>query len=159
MYIISDKPAGIKAVQGLLGIKPSGIYNKKTEMAVKELQRKTGLRENGRVNYETFLAILENRQEQADMAIYGNYSGTASFPYVKGMNGDEITQLHVYISNALDLYAYDHIYPKGSYYNTDTEKAVIFLREIFGLGGESGVDSVLYTRIKREIFAHWATDV
>lgn len=153
MYMITDKSSGIRAVQRLLGINQNGIYDERTVESVKELQRESGLEVNGVVDYKTFVVLLKRHRENTSKEISGVSDGIGNFPYERGRGGDDVVQLHRYMSFLLSEYNYEYIHPKGRYFNADTEKAVAFLRNVFGLVEGSIIDKVLYARIKREIFA------
>ena len=58
MYNIEDRVSAIKAIQGLIGVKETGVFNEETTAVIKNLQKNYGLKATGIVDYLTHNAIV-----------------------------------------------------------------------------------------------------
>lgn len=152
MYYIRDKSSAIKAIQRMLGLAPSGIYDKRTRGAVTELQREYGLNADGTVDYKTFLQIVDYRNRSIVDRL-GDESLLNRFPYVMGMYGEDVGLINLKLSRVLKEYRYDSVLPRGKIFNDASLRAQKRLREIFNIPDADFIDEELYIRLERESFS------
>lgn len=151
MYNIEDRRGAIAAIQRLLGINESGIYDEMTKSAVMRAQINGGVAETGIVDYETFLIIRDNyhkrlRQSEAEARL-----SVPRFPYKVGDRGSDVGIINADIRVALPRYTHEDMAPRGDYYTSYTAAAVRRLRQIYILPNGSQVDEDLYYRLIRDI--------
>ena len=150
MYAVNDRSSAIKAVQRLLSISQSGIYDKKTEDSIKKHQGENGLDITGIVDYKTFLSIKKHHTVKASEEV--SYVGIdrSRFPIKLGDSGNDIAIVNSLLASGLSAYTSENILPRGNYFNSYSLDAVIRLREIFNLPLKDEIDVEFLQRLKRE---------
>lgn len=151
MYNIEDRRGAIAAIQHLLGINESGIYDEKTRAAVIASQSEGGVPETGIVDYHTFLIIRDSYHERLNHIEAEARLSVPHFPYKAGDKGIDIEIINADIRAALPHYTHEDIVPRGDYYTSYTAAAVRRLRQIYLLPDSSYVDKDLYFRLIRDI--------
>ena len=156
MYKISDKPAAIREVQKylrLIGydsypVIVSGVYDDKTELAVKDFQTSNGIEVTGEVDEITFARLygkyraasrLKELREKTDPLI--------TFPLTAGTVSDEMLHINRMISKLLKKYGIAKHFRVSRTFGKDTEAGVVELRGIYGIDGSGIIDEELYIRI------------
>ena len=151
MYEINDKRGAIIAVQRLLGVNESGIYDKETLNATRKFQQSSGIEETGIVDYETFKLLIDQgvQSKQADTA-RGRLS-EPRFPYQPGERDSNMSIINADLREAIKRYTHEDLLPRGVYYTSYTASAAKRLREIYMLSDGYKVDEVLYYKVIRDI--------
>lgn len=131
-----------KNLQKMMNTPITGVFTAEDEFAVKKVQENANLPIDGTVDYQTFLAIRENK-EQSDkrMAVHKWYGFEAEKPMSYGDYGIDVEIFNLYLSKCLQYYGYQSRYPRGKYYNKATAEGVDFLHYIYGIDGSPEIAS------------------
>ena len=151
MYSIENKASAIIAIQKMLGINETGIYDENTKNTIYRFQEENDLERTGIIDYFTFIKIRDNyikvmRGKEAESRL-----AESMFPYKIGDHGQIMHTINSDINIGLKRYTHEDILPRGEYYTSYTASAVKRLREIYMLDGYSSLDEVLYYMIIRDI--------
>ena len=158
MYRIDIRSEAIKNLQrniskldAVIGyVAPSGIYDEVTANAVREFQSLRGLSTTGIADYITFNMIYEEGiRNEKEKARRNKFTGV-DFPIKIGAFGYEILNLNAMLREILEFYGVFIYNGIGRSYDSVTEDALSFVREIFGIEGGGEVTSELYERIVTE---------
>ncbi len=148
MYDIKDKPAAIRRVQRMLNLNENGNYDVRTREEVLAHQRNNSLAESGKVDYETFVSILdEYRMNVLKREVTEKIPFKNEFPYSKGDIGDGPNILNTMLRHAIDALSLDLQKPRGPYFSDASASAVSELRKIFMLGDADYIDEVFYDKL------------
>lgn len=166
MYELLDKKSAIKEIQRFLRVisdrvNPNiprvsidGIYGQETFEAVSVFQEIYGLAKTGTVDRETFELLYLLHDSAIREKNTSNYIITnEGFPLKLGSQGNDVINLHLYITELEKTYADIGSVGKGSYFNTQTQNAVINLEKIFNMKASGEVSAILYQRILTELDA------
>lgn len=153
MYNIEDKASAIKAIQRMLNINESGVYDQRTIDAVTKIQVFYNINSLGIVDYPTFEAIKEEYHKKQRERMAEVRLGVDGFPYSEGDKGESIELINYNIRDAISSYTYEGLSPRGAFYSQTTATAVRRMREIYMLEDSSLVDQELYFRIVSDILA------
>lgn len=150
MRKIDDKKAFIKEIQRfLIRVTPngealifeSGIYDERTRAAVRSFKSDNGLSEDTVVDYETF-DLLYEKYRLAD---------AEKKPTLKrGDRGDSVLELNMLLLAVGEEYSEFTAYTVSDYYSSDTERAVMFMKERFGMESGGEADGVFVERLRTE---------
>ena len=150
MYHITDIKSAVKAVQRLLLLNETGIYDESTKEAVRKNQEKSGLPATGIVDFATFNAIKNRYREEGIKKRTYSLSPLElnKFPYEFGMHHHDVSILNAMIANKIDKYSLPLQKPRGSFYTRTTGNAVELLREIFLLNKGRYIDEIFFYKLK-----------
>ena len=145
MYHIDDKVSAIKAIQRLLSLNQTGIYDADTKKSVSEIQAAYSLDVTGVADYETFNAILiEYRNSNQS---HSCYLFSPIFPYALGDLDENVRLIHSALFPVLKEYSYEADIPSGNYLNQSTLDAVNYLRNIFRMPISEEIDEKFIDRL------------
>lgn len=166
MYELLDKESAIKEIQRFLHVisdrvNPNiprvsidGIYGQETLEAVSVFQEIYGLNKSGTVDRETFELLYLLYDSAIKEKNTPSYVITSEgFPLKLGSQGNDVINLHLYITELEKTYADIGSVGKGSYFNAQTQNAVINLEKIFNMEPTGEVNAILYQRILTELDA------
>ena len=115
---------------------PDGIYGPQTEEAIRAVQGLFALEQTGILDrqtlfaiYDVYLGLTENIDE-ADVTVAAPYGGQL---LTVGSSGGDVRRLQYYISVISSVYEDITVPEITGDYDSDTEKAVSELQEIFGI--------------------------
>ncbi|MBR2931079.1 MAG: peptidoglycan-binding protein [Clostridia bacterium] len=150
MYNINDKPEATRAIQRMLGINESGIYDERTRAAVIDVQAEAGYTSDGLVDLKTFEEIRRIYDVRARAECVRRLV-SVEFPYREGDYGDHIYSANELLAKTLSFFSHEHLLPRGYIYTSSTSLAVARLREIFALEDKAEIDGELYLRMLEEL--------
>ncbi len=149
MYNITDKESYIRELQRLLGIRQSGRYDSVTRARVNDVRSNNGLAQDGTVDYETFVLILEEfRRSKPASSVYRDY-----LPITEGDVGEQVGYFNSIMAELLARYTKDIPRPKGRYFGRDSAGAVRYLRSVYALEGELSIDDRLADMLERDFLS------
>ena len=153
MYRIEDSISAVKELQRLLGLKPTGNYDKKTKDAVLKKQSDHSLKQTGITDYETFTSIVRDYKNSMSDIWESDFLVSPDFPYRIGSIGNDSGRINEALSKVLKEYFYEGIAPRGRYLGEDTFSGVRYLQKIFGMTESNEIDARLMNRILIELNA------
>lgn len=155
MYELNDSIAAITAIQQLLrdagyNLKPDGIYGEETYSAVRELQSSLGLAPSGRVDLETFEALVRSaipKQEyRCVLLIHETLDAGVISP---GEESSIVTIIQAMLKTLEVIYDYAPITVTGIY-DPATESAVRDIQRVNTLPISGTVDTPTWNAIVAE---------
>ena len=150
MYQISDKASAIKAIQRLLGLNETGIYDKKLKEAVTLYQRTNSINESGSVNYDTYISLVErDKKNTISSIVKKNLPFLSRFPYSRGDMGNDVLFINTLISEVITKYGFDLNKPRGKYFGDDTDRATKFIGNIILSDTKDEIDELFIYRLMR----------
>ncbi len=158
MYRIDKDGEAIRTLQrnlillerGTFSVIPTGIYDRETELAIREFQEQNAFPITGITDYLTFEAVYERgKADEEERERKKKYRGT-NFPIKEGDGGISVYNLNVMLSEILSYYGLYYFTDPGSIYDRKTREAVDTVARLFGYGETREVDSRLYERIELE---------
>lgn len=164
-YRINDRGAAIKEIKKYLYLISENmykdiprntideIYDSETKAAVLKYQEIKGIEVSGVVDLETFDALYSDYLLLAEDTVTEDYILSSGFPLKKGMISEDVRLLHLMINELRKTYQNINYVGTGNYYSSETEKAISYLRNLFGFEGGGDLDKRLYYRIKKELRA------
>ena len=162
MYSTQDERAAIREVQRYLvtvsqiestipHVTVDGFYGEETRIAVTEFKKLSGLEPSGVVDFKTFneiyfrhKAILDGRE--AKKSVYS----LPHYPLTRGDSNDSVLMLNAMLRILSEHYEIPK--PKDdSYFSSETADAVVYLKGVFGLEGDEGVNAEFISILSDEI--------
>ena len=159
MYRIDDKASAIKIIQKYLSkicgdsilISENGIFDKQTIYELNKFQSEENIDVENYVGYNTFEKLYNrymNEIEKEELAVM--LQNPSSFTYKPGEYSDGIFEINKLLIDVLTYYGEFNVPNLNGYYSKETADAVLRIRQIFELRGDSTVDTSLYSRLLRE---------
>ena len=170
MYRSYDKKEAIREIQRYLyklsfkydfipRVSIDGIYAETTRNAVAFFQRNFGLNVNGIVNNKTFSQLYEKYSEANRSEKFKNLMPQKErFPLKRGDFGNDILYLNLMIDELRSVFDNVTDVKLSPLFSYNTERAVIDLRDAFGLLGDGVVDEILFERMEKELDLRYEFD-
>lgn len=131
-----------------------GQYDEPTRAAVRKFQKIMGLREDGRVDLETFNALYGVYRDARDDFYARDYVvEDTRLPIGPGHSGEDVRALHILINELAKEHPDVNYTGTGGYFSTRTASAVQALRYIYGLEKSNLVDKKLFSIMLAELAA------
>ena len=151
MYSITDRKSAVKAVQKLLGHRRNGVFCDEDREEIRRIQSKYGIKQNGKVDYKTYLSIKQEYAEMQNARDAERYMPVASnFPYRVGDCGNDVGEINILLSEALSIFGICEYSLGGDCFTEETAGAIRKLCTIFGMEEASEMSASLYVRLRRE---------
>ena len=162
-YSIKDRGTAIKEIKKYLYLISENmykeiprntideIYDSETKKAVLKYQEIKGIASTGWVDLETFDSLYADYLLLLEDIDADDYILSNGFPLKKGMISEDVRLIHLMINELRKTYQNVDYVGTGNYYSAETEKAVMYLRKLFGLEDGKDLDKRLYFRMKKEL--------
>ena len=164
-YSINDRGSAVKEIKKYLYLISENMYkdiprntideifDSETKAAVIKYQEIKGIEATGTVDLETFDRLCSDYLLLLEDINTDDYILSNGFPLKQGMINEDVRLVHLMINELRKTYQNIDYVGTGNYYSAETEKAVLYLRNQFGLEDGEGVDKRLYYRLKKELRA------
>ena len=165
MYYVGNKKQAIKEIQKFLHvisrtdssiprIAIDGIYGVETKNAVVKYQTSRQILPTGRVDKATFDCLYKEYKDIIIKKSINNYIITNNgFPLKRDMQNNDVMAVNLILNELKNTYKDIHRVNKSSYYDKNTENAVMDLQKIFSENVTGEVDKMLFDRLKQELKA------
>ncbi len=141
-YHVRERERYIRLLCTWLNVKESKNALKLNEV-VRKFRAENGFSEGADVDHDVFIAIRDAYKKRMKNEKFSTLG--------RGNQSDDVARLNSMLRRLVPCFTSDIHPPKGSYFGSDTEAAVKYLRGVFMLDGESVVDGELYERMCTEL--------
>ena len=158
MYKQRDKSQSIREIQNQLSailtptnyIAENGIYDIKTEEAIREFQRSQNLSVSGIVDFQTRNLLYNEYLKVKKRDIVNRSSTYLAFPIMPQDRNYGMKILSRTIATLMEYYGYSHSIRESEYYTPQLVEAVKSLRGIYMMEDSEHIDEALYMAITRD---------
>lgn len=148
MYSYNDKLEKIRTIQRYLSVTESGNYDEKTIDAVRRVQARANISENGVIDYATFKAIYDEYKKKMGEK---NTKGF-EFPINPGDYNDGMREINRMLISLSSHYAIQTNLKESDYYGERSERILRELYQIYSIDKQNYIiDADLYIRLKKDL--------
>jgi peptidoglycan hydrolase-like protein with peptidoglycan-binding domain len=162
MYFINDTKAAIKEIQiyltylaDLIPDMPytpiDGVYGDDTRSAVAFFQKNEGIVDNGTVNYETYVRLVNCYNER--FKAYNEIKNTVNsdaYPLKRGDVGENVLRLNSMVKELSEYFDIPNL-PHGDGYGQETVDSIMLFQRILGFEITGETDIPLERRLENEL--------
>ena len=139
MYQTRDTVSAIKEIQKYLSplenvrtVIPSGVYDDSTALSVMEVQRKNGIAQSGKVDYQKFTEIYKDYKDlKKSERIKSRFKAHVAFPIKTGDSSSAIRHINEMLSFLVTYYGMHSDIRVGNVYTQESAGAVKMLKKTF----------------------------